>query len=103
MKLNESQQILKNILKESDNKYYYITDANEVKDYGGVYNSMANTQVINILDELKRYFNEGYTDAENTIKNAKWDPGIGKEDLELLKYSSEKIQEIIDKWNSMGD
>lgn len=93
--------INKNELSEANtdgkSKYCYIKGANE---YDEVYNSEANTDVQLILDELKRYFDEAYTCAEGIIKNANHDPGVYKSDLELLKFSSEKVQELIDKWNS---
>lgn len=56
MKLNESQEILKSLKEGSNNKYRYITDANEVELYNDEYNSMANTQVNEMIDELINYF-----------------------------------------------
>ena len=84
-------------LNESKGKYSYITGANE---YDEVYNSEANTDVHLILNELKRYFDESYVCAEGIIKNANHDPGVYDSDLELLKFSCEKVQELIDKWDS---
>ena len=90
MRLVES--FMKN-LKEGE-EYHYIDGAN---NYDEVYNSEANTDVESILNELKRYFDESYVCAENIIKNAYHDPGIYNSDLEMLKFCSQKVDEMLDK------
>lgn len=97
-KLNES--ILKNLNEKE--KYYYITGANNPKEtgYEYEYNSVANTDVIDMLNELKRYFTQSEEDVKEIIANANHDPGVGQSDIEMLKFCAEKTQEMLDKINS---
>ena len=97
MKLNES--IIKN-LKEGE-KYSYITGAN---DYEDVYNSEANTDVLFILKELERYFNESSEFVKNVMSS---DEAISYQfpsgEANMLKQSADKIAEvrnIVDSWYS---
>lgn len=96
---NLSESIIEK-LKEGN--YRYITGANnpEQTGYEYGYNSEANTDVIDMLNELKRYFTQSQIDAKEIIANAMSDPGIGRKDLEMLKFCAEKTQEMIDKMNS---
>lgn len=97
-KLNES--ITKNLNEKE--KYYYITGANNPEEtgYEYEYNSVANTDVIDMLNELKRYFTQSEEDVKEIIANAKHDPGVGQSDIEMLKFCAEKTQEMLDKINS---
>lgn len=83
-------------------KYHYITNANDPASIGAEYeyNSMANTDVIDILQELKMYFNQAEKDAKEIIANATHDPGVYESDIEMCKFCAEKVQEMIDKMNS---
>ena len=82
-------------------KYSYITGAN---DYEDVYNSEANTDVLFILKELERYFNESSEFVKNVMStdeaiNYKFPSG----EANMLKQSADKIAEVrntIDKWYS---
>ena len=82
-------------------KYHYITHANDPASIGAEYeyNSMANTDVMDILHELKMYFNQAEKDAEEIIANATNDPGVYESDIEMCKFCAEKVQEMIDKMN----
>lgn len=95
MKLNES--IMKN-LKEGE-KYIYITGAN---DYEDVYNSLANTDVLFILKELERYFNESSEFVKNVMSS---DEAINYQfpsgEAKTLKQFANKVSELrnmIDEW-----
>ena len=94
--LNESDKVL------NEEKYHYIPNANHPEDIGAesIYNSETNTDVIMMLNELKMYFDEAAGDVEEVIRTATHDPGVGKADVEMLKFGSAKIQEIIDKMHS---
>ena len=82
-------------------KYSYITGAN---DYEDVYNSEANTDVLFILKELERYFNESSEFVKNVMSS---DEAINYQfpsgEANMLKQSADKIAEVrntIDKWYS---
>ena len=82
-------------------KYSYITGAN---DYEDVYNSEANTDVLFILKELERYFNESSEFVKNMMSS---DEAINYQfpsgEANMLKQSADKIAEVrnaIDKWYS---
>ena len=91
---------IKNNLNEGE-EYHYIDGANyEKHGYDNVYNSAANTDVIMILQELKRYFDESTIAAEDIIKNATSDPGVYNADVEMCKFCAEKAQEMINKMDS---
>ena len=96
-KLNES---IMNNLKEGE-KYSYITGANNYED---VYNSEANTDVLFILKELERYFNESSEFVKNVMNS---DEAINYQfhsgEANMLKQSADKIAEVrntIDRWYS---
>ena len=98
---NTILESIKESLNESE-AYTYIDGANYEKyGYGEVFNSEANTDVNLILRELKRYFDESITCAEEIIRNATHDPGISDKDVEMLKFCSEKTQEMINKIDSV--
>ena len=97
MKVRES--IIKN-LKEGE-KYIYITGADSYED---VYNSEANTDVLFILKELERYFNESSEFVKNVMSS---DEAINYQfaqgEAEMLKQAANKIAEvrnIVDAWYS---
>lgn len=98
---NLSESIIEK-LNESDS-YYYIKGANNPEQTGFEYsyNSDANTDVIDMLDELKRYFTQSQVDVKEIIANAIVDPGVSDKDIEMLKFCAEKTQEMIDKINSV--
>ena len=82
-------------------KYSYITGAN---DYEDVYNSEANTDVLFILKEIERYFNESSEFVKNVMSS---DEAINYQfpsgEANMLKQSADKIAEVrntIDKWYS---
>ena len=81
--------------------YHYITGANEYED---VYNSEANTDVLFILKELERYFNESSEFVKNVMSS---DEAIHYQfasgEAEMLKRAADKASEIrnmIDAWYS---
>ena len=88
-------------LKE-DNKYHYITYANDPESIGAEYeyNSMANTEVMDMLNELKTYFTQAESDAKDIIATATQDPGVSERDVEMAHFCAAKVQEIIDKMNN---
>ena len=92
---------IKHYLTEGD-KYSYITYANNPEKIGAEYeyNSMANTEVIEMLYELKTYFTQAEQDAKEIIATATFDPGVSDSDVEMCKFCAEKAQEMIDKMNS---
>ena len=97
MKVRES--IIKN-LKEGE-KYIYITGADSYED---VYNSEANTDVLFILEELEKYFNESSDFVKSVMSS---DKAIRYQfpqgEAEMLKQAANKIAEVrntIDKWYS---
>ena len=82
-------------------KYSYITGAN---DYEDVYNSEANTDVLFILKELERYFNESSDFVKSVMSS---DEAINYQfaqgEAEMLKQAANKIVEvrnIVDSWYS---
>ena len=82
-------------------KYNYITGAN---DYEDVYNSEANTDVLFILKELERYFNESSDFVKSVMSS---DEAINYQfaqgEAEMLKQAANKIAEvrnIVDSWYS---
>ena len=82
-------------------KYYYITGAN---DYEDVYNSEANTDVLFILKELERYFNESSDFVKSVMSS---DEAINYQfaqgEAEMLKQAADKIAEVrntTEKWYS---
>ena len=79
-------------LEESNNGYKYIDDS-EMDDC--IYNSMSNTDVIEILTELQRYFDESVVSIEDVNKNATHDTGMSQADIDACKLGSKNIQEII--------
>lgn len=91
--LNKLQSLNESNLKEdaSGKKYRYI-DSSEM-DYC-VYNSLSNTDVIDILDELKRYFDESAVSIAEVNRNSHHDTGMGNADIEACKLGSKNIQEI---------
>lgn len=99
--MNKLYENIKENLNES-NKYHYITYANNPEEIGAEYeyNSMANTEVIDMLNELKMYFTQAEADAKEIIANAWQDPGVGRSDIEMCRFCAEKAQEMIDKMNS---
>ena len=100
MKSNKLFESIKENLNEAE-RYNYIDGANlEDEGYDCVYNSVANTDVIMILQELKRYFDESAVAAEDIIKNANSDPGVYNSDVEMLKFCSEKVSEMQSKIES---
>lgn len=94
--MNNLYESIKENLTEAE-AYHYI-DSSEMEN-SGVYNSMANTDVIMMLKELKRYFEESAEFCTDLLKNATSDPGIGKEDIAMCKFNAEKCQEMLDKMN----
>lgn len=92
----------KGSLKEAatGNEYHYIDGANEFADEGEIYNSMANSDVISILGELERYFNEGaeFVKNNNDIRHQFAD---GEE--QVLIQCASKVKEISDLFNSQMD
>lgn len=82
------------------NEYHYIDGANEFADEGEIYNSMANSDVISILGELERYFNEGaeFVKNNNDIRHQFAD---GEE--QVLRQCASKVKEISDLFNSQMD
>lgn len=83
-------------------KYHYITSANNPDEIGAEYeyNSYSNSEVIDILNELVKYFTQAQEDAKEIIANASHDPGVYDSDVEMCKFCAEKAQEMIDKMNS---
>ena len=82
-------------------KYIYITGAN---DYEDVYNSEANTDVLFILKELERYFNESSEFVKSVMSS---DEAINYQfaqgEAEMLKQAANKIAEVrntVDAWYS---
>ena len=59
-----------------------------------VYNSLSNTDVIDILDELKRYFDASAVSIAEVNRNSHHDTGMGNADIEACKLGSKNIQEI---------
>ena len=112
--LSESAKLSKNISRNLNTKsrrkakklnegekYSYITGAN---DYEDVYNSEANTDVLFILEELERYFNESSEFVKNVMSS---DEAINYQfpsgEANMLKQSADKIAEVrntIDRWYS---
>lgn len=97
MRLNESQEILKSLKEGSNNNYRYITDANEVELYNDEYNSMANTQVNEMIDELIKYF----SNASDYLAAHKGDYQyqISDSEVELnnqLLTKAKEMKELID-------
>lgn len=109
MRLNESQEIMKNLKEGSEsNKYYYIDSANpEVSGFNEVYNSAANSEVLGALSEIARYFNEG-SEFINKVMNTsegiyyQYPPG----EAELLKKLANKVSEVekeLNEWYTNED
>lgn len=81
-------------LNESDNSsrnYKYI-DSSEMDDC--VYNSLSNTDVIDILDEVQRYFNESAESIKEFNKNALHDTGMSSADIRACELGSRLIDQI---------
>lgn len=80
-------------------KYRYITSANNPEETGAEYeyNSMANTEVMEMLNELKTYFTQAEKDVKDIIANATHDPGIYDVDAKMCRFCAEKCQEMLDK------
>ena len=87
---------------DSSNKYHYITSANNPDEIGAEYeyNSYSNSEVEDILNELKTYFTQAQSDAEEIIAKATHDPGVYDADIEMCKFCAEKVQEMLDKMHS---
>lgn len=98
-KLNESntKTVIKNknksSLKEdnSSRNYKYI-DSSEMNDC--VYNSLSNTDVIDILDEVQRYFNESAESIKEFNKNSYHDTGMSSADIRACELGSKLIDQI---------
>lgn len=101
MKRTLSESIMTNL--NEGESYKYIDGANfEKYGYGEVYNSEANTDVHFILEELKRYFNEGsefISKVMSTGEGMQYQYPSGE--AELLKKLANKVSEIekeLDEW-----
>lgn len=98
-KLNESntktviENKNKSSLKEdnSSRNYKYI-DSSEMDNC--VYNSLSNTDVIDILDEVQRYFNESAKSIKEFNKNALHDTGMSSADIRACELGSKLIDQI---------
>lgn len=82
-----------------EEKYSYITSANNPEDIGAEYeyNSVSNTEVLSIVQELKTFFTQAEQDAKDIIAKATHDPGIYDNDVEMCRFCAEKCQEMLDK------
>ena len=100
MKNNLYESIKTNLTENK--KYTYIDSANNYDEIGAEYeyNSMANTEVRDMLEDLKNYFTQAEKDAKEIIANANHDPGVYDKDIEMCKFCAEKAQEMIDKMDS---
>lgn len=95
MKLYES--ISENLMEESHENYHYIDGADYDKyGYDGIYNTEANTDVVSILEELERYFNESSAYVKDALSKATHDIGFGFDDPQMLKQCASKVKEIRD-------
>ena len=92
--MNKLYESIKENLNE-EAKYYYISGVEE----HGPWNSISNTDIIDILDELVRYYNESYAllkevlaDSDRNYRQFQ----INETDVEYVRRLAEKAKELKD-------
>lgn len=92
--MNKLYESIKENLTEGA-QYYYISGVEE----HGPWNSISNTDIIDILDELVRYYNESYAllkevlaDSDRNYREFQ----ISDKDVEYVRRLAEKAKELKD-------